>query len=196
MAHPNLMAELKYRLFPEHITADLEQKYRQRMHALIGDHEAGTLNVFRNLMKASGMVGALHEKRLARHNLSTAKMRLLFWLAMRDEEGLMPSELGKMQGIMPNTVTSLVSGLRDAGLVEQGSHPDDRRKKIIRITAAGKAAIRELAPSHNEFIELVFAHLTHEQLDTLNTLLLSLIDRARQLEESTAESEGGDRDQS
>lgn len=193
------MTALKYRLFPEHIAADLEQTYRQRLHALIGDHEAGTLNVFRNLMKASGMLGALHEKRLARHNMSTAKMRLLFWLAMRDEEGLMPSELGKIQGIMPNTVTSLVNGLREAGLVEQGSHPDDRRKKIIWITPAGKAAIRDLAPSHNAFVEQVFDHLTHEQLDTLNTLLLSLIERARQLEEpesSVSDTNGGKVDQS
>jgi DNA-binding MarR family transcriptional regulator len=108
---------------------------------------------------------------------------VLFMLAVCETEGMLPSEISKMQGVMPNTVSSSLASLRDAGLIEQASHPIDGRKRVMRITPAGHDALAAIAPVQREFLEVLFDHFSDEEMSTLNRLLTKLLDNVQRMSE-------------
>jgi DNA-binding MarR family transcriptional regulator len=161
------------------IPADIQFRMREVISRTYGEEALGALDLFRQLMKTTGIITMITERQLSKHNLTLAKLRLLFWLKMRGETdknsgGLLPSELSKFQGIMPNTVSSLLSSLRKAGLIEQGEHISDRRKRIIKITQAGRDLLDEISPEHHTFLGNLFDALTPEEIETLTLLLNKL----------------------
>lgn len=55
------------------------------------------------------------------------------------------SELATMLGTDRPYTTILVDDLEQRGLVSRGQHPDDRRAKIVTVTATGRRAARRAA---------------------------------------------------
>ena len=88
---------------------------------------------------------------------------------------MLPSELSRFHGVTPNTMSSLLNSLREAGLIEQSNHPEDRRKRIIKITPAGLALLQEIGPGHYGGISGLFSDLSEEERQILVTLLHKLI---------------------
>src|SRR5579859_2589273 len=86
------------------------------------------------------MMSSATDDFLKPYNLTGAKFRLLLWLFACEksdfQDGLLPSQLSKIQGITPNTVSSLLDGLQEQGLIERVRHPSDHRKRIVTITEA------------------------------------------------------------
>jgi DNA-binding MarR family transcriptional regulator len=69
--------------------------------------------------------------------LSWARVRALQRLAVE------PHTLGALAEQLaadPPYVTLIVDGLEQGGLVQRLPHPDDRRAKLVKLTAAGRAA--------------------------------------------------------
>lgn len=155
---------------------DLEARYREAITRAHGESGLSALDLFRHLAITYHMLENLAEKQIARYNLSLAKMRILWWLKMRDDEGsegggLLPSELSRFQGVTPNTMSSLLTSLRESGLIEQINHPLDRRKRVIRITQAGRDLLKQVSPEHANFLRELFADLSEEERQILITLL-------------------------
>ncbi|WP_246128024.1 MarR family winged helix-turn-helix transcriptional regulator [Amycolatopsis rhizosphaerae] len=71
--------------------------------------------------------------------LSVAQLELLSCLA--ENPGAQPSRLARVLNLAPNSVTTLVNGLRTRGLVT-GTSGDDRRTVHLNLTATGEDAVR------------------------------------------------------
>lgn len=158
-----------------------QANYHKMMQHAFGDIDTTGLQVLHSLAKAYHMLSGLAERQVGTHNLSIAKIRLLFWLKSRyddgtDGGGLLPSELSKFQGVMPNTVSSLLNSLRTTGLVEQATHPKDRRKHIIKITQEGRDLLQEIAPIYPQYLDEVLHDLSQDERQTLLALLNKVID--------------------
>jgi DNA-binding MarR family transcriptional regulator len=69
--------------------------------------------------------------------LSFARVRALRRLA---EQPLTLRALAERLAADPPYVTLMVDDLEDRGLVKRTPHPDDRRAKLVQLTAAGRAA--------------------------------------------------------
>lgn len=52
-------------------------------------------------------------------------------------------ELARLAGLDKTTMVTLLDDLEAAGLAERRPAPDDRRKRVIAVTAAGKKKVRE-----------------------------------------------------
>jgi len=159
--------------------ADMETRYREMVTRVHGESGLSALDLFRHLAITYHVVENLAEKQVARYNLSLAKMRILWWLKMRDDEGiegggLLPSELSRFQGVTPNTMSSLLTSLRESGLIEQINHPQDRRKRIIKITPDGLDLLKQVGPEHTNFLRELFADLSEEERHILITLLKNI----------------------
>jgi DNA-binding MarR family transcriptional regulator len=61
-------------------------------------------------------------------------------------EPLEPGVIGERLIITSGSVTSLIDTLEKAGYVERRRHPDDRRKVLVEVTAAGSAIVDEMLP--------------------------------------------------
>jgi DNA-binding MarR family transcriptional regulator len=177
---------------PRH-KSDHEARFRKMFSRGFSPEEQSTIELMRTLHIANRLIDNFAERNTAKYHLSTAQMRILYWLKMHEDEaidgGLLPSELSKFQGVTPNTVSSLLNHLRVAGLIEQVNHPDDRRKRIIKITQSGRDLLSQMEPDHMNSLRDMFSGLSHEERQILVTLLWKLIQSVKTRMECENENE-------
>ena len=138
------------------------------------------LNLFRQLKTIHR---ALHQLAAEHHpdetKLSHARIHLLIRLEasarLGDDGGRLPSELSAWLGVSRNTVSALLNGLEEQGLIERALHPTDRRQILIRLTDAGRAEVLERAPAFGAFVTRLFRALDDAERATLAALLDKLL---------------------
>lgn len=125
-----------------------------------------------NLVRTSRIVDDAGDVLLKQYGLSHAQYNVL-----RILRGQAPGCLGRNEirdrlvARMPD-VTRLLDRMEDAGLVRRERDPRDRRCVPTYITAKGRALVDELDGPVTAHAKRMFGHLTDEQLDTLNKLLV------------------------
>ena len=115
---------------------------------------------------------------------TTAPARLAHLNALVDElsaeercgrgAGISPTHLSQRQNVSKNTISVLLRGLEEQGLIERTLVPDDRRAFQIRLTDAGRTLVETTAPAHIAFLNAVAAGLTADESAQLIELLQKL----------------------
>ncbi len=106
------------------------------------------------------------------HGMTYPRMRLLRVLQCRGPQIM--SVLRDDLEVTARTVTGIVDGLEEEGLVARTPHPSDRRATVITLTGTGRATIEDAYPAHAERAAALFARLdTHDQ-DRLLAILQRL----------------------
>ena len=112
--------------------------------------------------------------------LSPSRIFLLMHLAAAaqaaNQEGLSPSDLSTLLGVSRNTVSSLINGLEEQGLVLRQLHPTDRRQFRIQITSHGYTVICDQAPHFAHKASSILGVLSHDERNQLSILLEKLHD--------------------
>ena len=90
---------------------------------------------------------------------------------MQAATGISPTHLSRCQNVSKNTISSLLRGLEDQGLVERTLDPADRRGFHIRLTESGRVLVRTTVPEHLAFLNTLAADLTPADRDQLLALL-------------------------
>src|SRR3990172_3887921 len=67
-------------------------------------------------------------------NVTRAQFQLFRWPSI---DGLRPGEIAHLSGLSKQTVNDLLGELERAGYIERHPHPEDRRARIVRLTADG-----------------------------------------------------------
>ena len=75
---------------------------------------------------------------LTEHELSLSQYRELVFL---DEGGAAPSDLAERLSVSRPSITALMDGLGERGLVERHSDPDDGRRVVHHLTDAGRRTV-------------------------------------------------------
>lgn len=143
------------------------------------------VNLFRHIKATSHLISVISGQ-YRKDSLSSARTHLLVRLLVEQRKsglvvaqdpakhtGVSPSELSQFLRVSRNTVSSLLNGLEEQGMIEREMHPTDRRQFVIRITPIGEAAVLQRAPEFAEFINSLFDVLTPEE----QTALLGLLDK-------------------
>ncbi len=118
--------------------------------------------------------------------LSGPRLGILMRLMVAEERGITaginPTTLSHFQNVKKNTISSLLRGLEENGLIERALDPNDKRVFLIRITPAGKDVIRTVGPRRLELMNDLASGLTAEDksqlIQLLNKLRLSMKGRA------------------
>ncbi len=129
---------------------------------------------------------------------SGPRWRLLFRLMAEERggrtEGLSPSYLSRCQNVGKNTISVLIRGLEEQGMVERTLDQDDRRFYRIRLTDAGRQQILQRAPVWLMRLNDLASDLSSSEKAALIHLLTqlhgSLVRRVR--EPAAAPAAGGD----
>lgn len=106
---------------------------------------------------------------LESQGLTIQKYRALAYLAI---EPATPSELAYRLTVRPPTITRLVDGLVDRGLVERGIGHPDRRRSTLAVTRAGRTALSEANAAIAEPLERISQYFGDGQRATAHTGLL------------------------
>ena len=88
---------------------------------------------------------------------------------------LSPTELYEAAMISSGGMTNRIDRLERAGLVERRSDPNDRRGKLIALTAQGREVIDATITRHVANERRILASLTLAEQEKLNALLKKLI---------------------
>lgn len=110
--------------------------------------------------------------------LSGPRMGILMRLMAEEDNGntsgINPTRISHYQQVKKNTITSLLKGLEDQGLIARTTDPTDRRGFMIHITPAGRDLIRSTAPARLAFMNQLASGLSDAEKDELVSLLEKL----------------------
>jgi DNA-binding MarR family transcriptional regulator len=91
-------------------------------------------------------------------------------------EGCLQQELGATLMVDPNNCVLLLNELDDHGYVERQRDPQDRRRHIVVITAAGVKALKKAEAKLEELEDEVLSNLTAAERAQLRDLLVRAMD--------------------
>ena len=110
-----------------------------------------------------------------RSRVTLPQLRVLHHL--RRNPDVTTQELSRALGITVSTTSGLVIKLVDAGLVERGRDPQDRRREPLRLSEQGSALLGELAGAGRAFLDDVASRLG-ERLGLFTAMLEQLSEAA------------------
>ncbi|RPI16344.1 MAG: MarR family transcriptional regulator [Lysobacterales bacterium] len=114
-----------------------------------------------------------------RYGLSIPEWRVVAVLARHP--GISAAEVGALTRMDAVTVSRAVSRLLRAGRVRRRVSREDRRRSVLRLSAAGGAVYRAVAPLALRFEAELLDGLDATERGRLDVLLRTLFDKARKL---------------
>lgn len=107
------------------------------------------------LLKAGHHIGQEFDAALARLGLSGREFLVLSFVGA--DEDLSQQELSERLGLDPTLVVGLVDALEERGWMTRTRAPADRRRNVLRLTAAGRnahaRAVRAAGEAEDGFLE-------------------------------------------
>jgi len=114
----------------------------------------------------------------ARFGMTRAKWAVL---ARLDRfEGLKQAELAEMLDLQPISLTRLLDGLAEGGLIERRPDPDDRRAKRLYLTPGARPLLERLTELGEDLMETALAGLAPADVNGLLAHLSTVKENLRQ----------------
>ena len=123
--------------------------------------------------RISGAIAREYSQRFA---LGVTEWRVMAVLGRYPE--LSAGEVAQRTAMDKVAVSRAVASLLEAGRLERETHGDDRRRSVLRLSAAGEAIYREVAPMAIAFEQRLLAGMDAAE----RSLLFRLLDRLDELE--------------
>lgn len=145
---------------------------QQRLGAIGLDNFAPYL-----MNRIMGRYNASLRTEMAKHGLSTPKIRSLAVLAMLD--GILIGELAVYAVVEHSTLTRALDGLEQDGLALRKPDPDDARATRIFITPSGRSVFEELWPRMAEFYAEMFKDIPEDERRAFTATLQKILQNIR-----------------
>jgi len=129
---------------------------------------------FRSLLRALGVLRQVMHPLFQQHNLTPAQWAVLRLLSQTETAGGPPltvTDLGKLLLVRPPSVTGVVDGLVERGLVSRRSCQADARVREMVLTAKGRRLHGALAYEHEKRVRQIMQPLSSDELQRLQSLL-------------------------
>lgn len=127
--------------------------------------------IFAAIRSLSFAQRAIADDWVKRSGLSRQQGFTLRFIEVHQDRGVIARELAEMSGTTAASVTSLLKGLEERGLVTRTPSPEDSRVKLLHITAEGSSLIAGFDQEMTSGQEALFAGLDPQEMDQLATLL-------------------------
>lgn len=127
-------------------------------------------------------LGAGMERQLAGSGVSGADYQVLAPLADSPERPLRPRDITAATGWDRSRLAHQLRRMEQRGLITREEYAGDGRGTLVRLTEAGRNALRRAAPGHVDWVRTHFIDLlTPAELDTLTAIserVISKLDQA------------------
>jgi DNA-binding MarR family transcriptional regulator len=135
------------------------------------------LSVLTNLV--SGAIANVYQRRFG---LSIPEWRVVAVLARHP--GLSAAEVAALTRMDAVAVSRAVTRLLRAGRIRRNIAAEDRRRSVLRLSAAGEAVYREIAPVALRYERSLLEGLASGEIEALDSTLSKLTARAHSLAET------------
>lgn len=131
-----------------------------------------------NINDVARLLRTYADQMAAGYGLTRAKWAVL---ARLDRfEGLKQNELADMLDLQPISLTRLLDGLSENGLIERRSDPNDRRAKRLFLTPAARPLLDRLSELGEQLMTTALAGLDQSETSALLTSLTTIKENLRQ----------------
>ena len=116
-------------------------------------------------------------QRIAMQSIETFEVGLSEFgvLEMLLHKGPQPvNEIGRRIGLTSGAITAAVDRLESCALVARGAHPTDRRTRVVRLTAQGRAQAVRVFAGHKRAMDSAALGISEDERATLIRLLKKL----------------------
>jgi DNA-binding MarR family transcriptional regulator len=147
---------------------------REHLRALTGQAQSTGIEIAGLIRMVANQYETLGDQQTKGETLSGPRWGLLMSLAAAEDNGrpsVTPTDLSRSQNVSKNTISSLLRGLEEQGLVSRELDPDDRRIFNIGLTPAGRTLIRDTAPQWVARLNQMAGQLSIEEQEQLIRLL-------------------------
>jgi DNA-binding MarR family transcriptional regulator len=107
-------------------------------------------------------------------DLGLTQAKLLMQLEERDQESV--SSLGGCIGLSPAASSRAVDQLVRRGLIERVESPEDRRARLLHLTAEGRHVLAQVTRARLVGLEAFVATLPADQRDALSAALTPIVE--------------------
>lgn len=152
-------------------SAEVLQKFAQRYP----EADISAIASFLMLLRVATDLSIALDKCLSEHDLLQGRWWVLILLMREAALTSTPSALAEKLGVTRATMTGLLDGLAQSGLVERVTDQQDRRSISIRLTPAGQARLDAVMPDYYSRLKLCMHNLSEVQRQQLMQIL-TLID--------------------
>lgn len=121
-----------------------------------------------NLRRAARAVTRLYNSEMQRHGIEVTQFTLL--MALEQAEEISQGRLGKLLALDSTSLTRMLELLERRGWIQE-KPGEDRRFRLIRLTAAGKAKYHQALPHWKRAQERVAAALGEKAMGQLGAML-------------------------
>jgi MarR family transcriptional regulator for hemolysin len=131
-----------------------------------------------NINDVARLLRTYADHKAASFGLNRAKWAVL---ARLDRfEGLKQNELAEMLDLQPISLTRLLDGLSENGLIERRSDPNDRRAKRLFLTPAARPLLDRLSELGEDLMTTALAGLDQSEASALLASLTTIKENLRQ----------------
>src|SRR5262245_31181368 len=124
------------------------------------------------------LLRTLADQKAAQFGVTRAKWAVL--ARLERFEGLKQAELAEMLDLQPITLTRLLDGLADNGLIERRPDPSDRRAKRLYLTAAARPLLERLGALGQDLMGTALEGLDEPTVTSLLVHLTTVKENLRQ----------------
>jgi DNA-binding MarR family transcriptional regulator len=132
------------------------------------------LSVLTNVV--SGSIATMYQRRFG---LGIPEWRVIAVLSMRP--GMSAAEVSACTGMDAVAVSRAVSRLLRSGRLRRATADDDRRRSVLRLTAAGRGVYRQVAPLALGYERELLGCLDGREAAALDSIVRKLTERAHDL---------------
>ncbi len=174
----------------------MQDHLRRHVRELTGLHDTSGIELFGVMRMMMNLCEAIETQHLADSDLSGPRWALLMRLFAEEQyggtDGITPSSLSRFQRVSRNTISALLRGLEEQGLIQRALDRDDRRRFRIQLTAAGRQLVQSTAPKRIEHLNHMVSGLSRSEREQLIALLSKLYRSLQAASQTTiAEAQGG-----
>ncbi|HSI37788.1 MAG TPA: MarR family transcriptional regulator [Methylotenera sp.] len=138
------------------------------------DADITAISSFLHLLRVATDLSIALDTCLSKHGLLQGRWWVLILLMREASKTATPSVLADKAGVTRATMTGLIDGLEQVGLVERVYAKDDRRSIVIHLTEAGQAKLDVVMPDYYRRLRQCMQELDEKKREELH-LILDLI---------------------
>lgn len=134
-------------------------------------------------------LAAIRRRNVVRARLGLGDDELTTLLYLREHAQVTQRELIAISSLTRSGVGAMVSRLEDMGLIERLPDPDDRRVRLLELSARGRRRLRDACGACDDEVARLLAGRPQEELESLSRLLTAVAETTQL--ETGADAAGG-----
>lgn len=156
----------------------IDEFVRKKIVEISGIDNVRGIQLSNVIRRVANLFDAIVNQHIDEEGVTGPRMGILIRLygseVLHEKGGVTPTMLSHMQNVTKNTISSLVKGLEDQGLIRRENDPVDRRIYRLYLTDAGREYIVKIAPKQIMFLNSLVSEMAPAEIDQLIELLTKL----------------------